>query len=119
MEYMILIAETVAHEQYAPGTAEFEQYMGAWMAYNQSLMDGGNFIGGGRLQPGDTATTIRRSGGADTLIDGPFVESKEQLGGYYLITATDLDEALRLAAAMPIDDAALEVRPLAFRSESL
>jgi hypothetical protein len=120
MEYMILIHETTRDESpAAPGTPEFEQYMSAWMLYNQQLIDSGNFIGGGRLQPSLTATTVRRSGGTDSVTDGPFAETKEQLGGYYLVTADDLDEALRLAAAMPIDNVALEIRPLEFRPEAI
>ncbi|MCU1477634.1 MAG: hypothetical protein JWQ64_2327 [Subtercola sp.] len=121
MEYMILIHETTRNETptAAPGTPEFEQYMGAWMTYNQQLIDSGNFIGGGRLQSSLTATTLRRSGGSDSVTDGPFAETKEQLGGYYLVTADDLDEALRLAAAMPIDNVSLEIRPLEFRPEAI
>ncbi|MEF2976931.1 YciI family protein [Subtercola sp. YIM 133946] len=119
MEYMILIHEGETAETPQPGSPGFETYMADWMAYNQKLIDGGNFIGAGRLQPSLTATTLKRSSGADQLIDGPFAETKEQLGGYYLVTAADLDEALSLAAAMPIDDVTLEVRPIAFRPEAL
>lgn len=118
MEYMILIGESESRPILAPGTPGFDEYMGDWTAYNQKLIEGGHWIDGGRLQPTTTATTIRREGGVDTVIDGPFAETKEQLGGYYLVSAADLDEALALAKAMPIDDASIEVRPIAFRPDA-
>jgi len=117
MEYMLFLGETEAHEMLMPGAPGFDEYMADWTAYNQKLIDGGHWISGGRLQPTATATTIRRVAGADTVVDGPFAETKEQLGGYYVISAADLDEALALAAAMPFTDAAIEVRPIAFRPQ--
>lgn len=121
MEYLILIAqdESLAREMLAPGTPGFDEYMSDWTAYNQKLIDGGHWLGGSQLQPTSTATTIRRAGGTDTVIDGPFAETKEQFGGYYLVTAADLDEALDLAKEMPIDNASLEVRPLAYRPDGM
>jgi hypothetical protein len=119
MEYMILIGEDERRDTPAPGTPDFDLYMGDWTAYNQKLIDGGHWLGGGRLQPTETATTIRRSAGVDTVVDGPYAETKEQFGGYYIITAADLDEALGLAASMPIDNASLEVRPIAFRPDAM
>jgi hypothetical protein len=119
MEYVIFIGENDARPRIAPTDPGFEAYMADWMAFNQKLIDGGHWIDGGQLQPTATATTIRRSAGVDTIVDGPFAETKEQLGGYYLINAADLDEALALAAAMPITDAAIEVRPVAFRPSAM
>lgn len=118
MEYMI-INHTEEHDGPAPGTPEFEQFMGRWMAFNQMLIDNGHWIAGANLAPSDTATTIRKASGKSTILDGPYAESKEQIGGYYVIEAADLDEALRLARAMPLDDGAMEIRPVAFRPNPL
>jgi hypothetical protein len=66
-----------------------------------------------------TATTIRKSLGAPpSVTDGPYVETKEQLGGFYLIKAADLDEALALAETIPVPAGAIEVRPVAFRPDA-
>lgn len=100
-----------------PGSPEFQAQMGRWMEYNQILIDGGHWIDGASLAPSTTATTVEKAGGAPTIVDGPFAETKEQLGGFYLIEAADLDEALRLAGLMPLDDGSIEVRPVAFRPE--
>jgi hypothetical protein len=119
MEYMILIHGNENAPMPAEGTPEFGEMMGQWMAYNQTLIDGGHWIAAANLMPTVTATTVRKSfDGAPAITDGPFAETKEQLGGFYLITATDLDEALRLAAAIPIPVGSLEVRPVAFRPDA-
>ncbi len=69
--------------------------------------------GGNALQPTSTATTVRSDGaGGFTVTDGPFVETKEALGGYYLVEAADLDEAIALAKQVPSNFGALEVRPI-------
>ncbi len=115
MDYLIMnhTAETPGPDY---GTPEFEAVMGRWMGYNQMLIDGGHWIAGASLTPTDAATTVRKAGGSvAATTDGPFAETKEQIGGFYLINAADLDKALELAAAMPVDDGALEVRPVAFR----
>lgn len=117
MEYMLFLGEANAREQIAPTDPAFGAYMADWQAYNQKLIDGGHWIGGAQLQPVATATTIKRVAGEDTIVDGPFAETKEQLGGYYLIEAKDLDEALELAAAMPFTDAVIEVRPIQYRPQ--
>lgn len=119
MDYMILIASDENAPMPAPGTPEFDQMMAGWMAYNQKLIDGGHWIAGASLQPTATATTVRLAAGSPpTTTDGPFAETKEQLGGFYLISATDLDQALELAAAMPIPFGSLEVRPVALRPDA-
>jgi hypothetical protein len=71
-----------------------------------------------QLQPGSTATTVRVRGGETLTTDGPFVETKEELGGYYLFEANDLDEAIEIAARMPASrhGGAVEVRPLVERA---
>ena len=76
-------------------------------------MDGGGVrLLGDRLRPPTDATTVRVRGGELLLTDGPFVESKEALGGYYLVEAADLDEAIALAKQVPVVKGGLEVRPI-------
>lgn len=120
MDYMILIHRPEAADAPStPGTPEFDARMAEFFAYNQMLIDGGHWIAGGSLQPATTATTLRRTDGGElTVTDGPFVETKEQLGGYYVVAAVDLDEALSLARQIPLPDATYEVRPLAFRPDA-
>jgi hypothetical protein len=114
MEYLLLINTSEAPR--TPGSEGFEENMTAWMAYNRRLVDGGHWIAGASLHPPETATVVRTGTGAVT--DGPFTETKEQLGGFYLLSAADLDEALELARAMPLPDAAVEVRPVLFRADA-
>ena len=80
----------------------------------QSLVTSGQFRGGGQLRLTSSATTVRMKGGKLALTDGPFAETKEQLGGYHLVECRDLDEALSIAARIPTLPAggAIEVRPL-------
>lgn len=123
MEYMILINsdETLntTTDGPAPGTPEFMERMAPWFAFNQRLIDGGHYISGGSLAPTTAATTVRVEPDAKPVVtDGPFIETKEQLGGFYLITAADLDEALELASAVPIGSGSMEVRPIAFRPDA-
>lgn len=119
MEYMILLySDESQAPEFAPGTPEFEEMMGEWMGYNQMLVDGGHYIGGASLQGTDTATVLRKNpDGTSTTTDGPYAETKEQIGGYYLIEAKDLDEAMALAAKVPIPVGHFEVRPIGFRPD--
>jgi len=117
MEYMLFLGSVESDTALSPTDPGFGEFMSAWQAYNQKLVDGGHWISGAQLAPTVTATTIKRVGGVDTIVDGPFAETKEQLGGYYLIEAKDLDEALGLAAAMPFTDASIEVRPVGYRPQ--
>ena len=86
----------------------------------QSLVTGGQFRGGGQLRSTSSATTVRMKEGKLTLTDGPFAETKEQLGGYHLVECRDLDEALSIAARIPTlpTGGAIEVRPLEPSRES-
>ena len=87
--------------------------MRGWDAYTTALMDAGVYLGGEGLQPSSTATTVRiPESGAPIVTDGPFAETKEQLGGYYLIDCTDLDEALAWAKRIPMPGGTVEVRPV-------
>ncbi len=88
--------------------------MQAWAGYTNELVTAGKLRGGERLRPAATATTLRITGGNRLLADGPFAETKEQLGGFFLVDAKDLDEAVELASKMPHleDGGAVEVRPI-------
>jgi hypothetical protein len=88
--------------------------MAAWDSYTQELIDAGAHVGGEGLQPSATATTVKisESGGDPVVTDGPFAETKEQLGGYYLIDVEDLDAALYWATKIPMPGGVVEVRPV-------
>jgi hypothetical protein len=87
----------------------FEEYM----QYTSDIKKKGNYIGGQALQPVSTATTVRVKNGKTLTTDGPFAETREQLGGYYLVEAKDLDEAVALAAGIPdARTGSVEVRPI-------
>jgi hypothetical protein len=81
--------------------------------YTQSIIKSGNMKAGDALQPTATATTVRVRDGKTLTTDGPFAETREQLGGYYLVEAKDLDEATKLAARIPgAQVGSIEVRPV-------
>jgi hypothetical protein len=87
--------------------------MAAYMAYGEALKEAGALLGSNRLRPVATATTVRVVDGKTQVLDGPFADSKEQLGGYYLIDAPDLDAALSWAARCPgASHGIIEVRPI-------
>ena len=82
-------------------------------AFTEDIKKGGQYIGGNPLQPTQTATTVRVRQGKISTTDGPFAETKEQLGGYYLIEAKDLNEAIQVAARIPsAKSGSIEVRPI-------
>lgn len=90
-----------------------KQGMAAYFAYNEALSKAGVLRGVGRLQPSATATTVRISEGKTQVLDGPYTDSKEQLGGFYLLELPDLDAALDWAARCPASShGVVEVRPL-------
>lgn len=93
--------------------AEQEQAMGAYGAYTEALTKAGVLKGVNRLQPTSTATTVRVANGKSQVLDGPYVESKEQLGGYFVIDVADLDTAISWAARCPgANHGVVEVRPI-------
>jgi len=93
--------------------AEQQQGMAAYMAYSEALVAAGAMKGSNRLQPAATATTVRIVDGKTQVLDGPYADSKEQLGGYFLIDVPDLDAALSWAARCPgASHGAIEVRPI-------
>jgi hypothetical protein len=112
MKYMLLIyGAPDAGPQY--GTPEFDANMANWFTYSDKLFASGKMISGDPLLPTETATTVRVRGGDRLTTDGPFAETKEVLGGYYLIDVDDLDEALEWAGQMPnIEYGSVEVRPV-------
>ena len=90
-----------------------ERTMAAYKAYTESMKKAGVYLGGNRLKPTTSATTVRASNGKTSVSDGPFAETKEQLGGYYLIDAPDADAALSWAARCPgAAHGSIEVRPV-------
>lgn len=113
MQYMILIYEPEALYA-AASEATLTEIVGKHMALAQELREKGLLISGDGLQGTDTATTVVTGpGGAQTVHDGPFAETHEQLGGYYLIDVPDLDAALGWAKRMPVvEGGKVEIRPI-------
>ena len=112
MQYLLLIYRNEA-EQAKMDAAAGQQMHGDYGAFTQSIIQSGNFKAGDGLQPSTTATTVRVRDGKTLTTDGPFAETLEQLGGYYLIEAKDLDAALAIAARIPgAKVGSIEVRPI-------
>ena len=112
MKYLLLIYE---NEASWAGVSEAEQgkIFGEYMQYTNDIKKKGNYIGGEALQPVSTATTVKVKDGKTLTTDGPFAETREQLGGFYLVEAKDLDEAIALAARIPAArTGSIEVRPI-------
>ena len=93
---------------------EIQAAMNEWDAYTVEVQDAGAFLGGEGLQPTATATTVAiQADGNQIVTDGPYAETKEQLGGFYLVEAKDLDEAIEIAAKIPdVRRGSIEVRPV-------
>lgn len=116
MKYMALIYSDPALQP-AYGTPEFGTMMQGYSTLTKVLKDAGVYISGDGLQGIETATSVRIRSGRTQTMDGPFAETKERLGGYYLLECADLDEALRYAAMIPSAAfGTVEVRPLAIYS---
>lgn len=112
MQYMILIyGEDDIGPQY--GTSEFEPYMQAYVDVDKTFRADGVFVAGEALQGVETATSLRARDGKVETMDGPFAETKERLGGFYILDCKDLDEALKYAAMIPTaEHGTVEVRPV-------
>ena len=112
MQYLLMIYRNEAEQaKMDAGTAK--KMMEDYGAFTQSIIQSGNFKAGDRLQDASTATTVRVRDGKTLTTDGPFAETREQLGGYYLIDARDLDAALAIAARIPSARyGSIEVRPI-------
>jgi hypothetical protein len=112
MQYMLM---TYVNEAGWPKltTAEQERGIAAYAAYNEALVKAGVLKGSNRLQPSHSATTVRLADGKAQVLDGPYADSKEQFGGYFLIDVPDLDAAISWAARCPAAGHGLvEVRPV-------
>jgi len=112
MKYLLMIcSEEAGYEKFS------EEDMGKLMAdygvYTEALQEAGNLVGAERLKPTTTATTVRVRNGEASTIDGPFAETKEQMGGYYLVDVKDLDEAIAWAGKCPTAKyGSIEIRPV-------
>jgi hypothetical protein len=112
MQYLLLIYRNEA-EQAKMDAAAGQKMREEYGAFTQSIIQSGNFKAGDALQPTTTATTVRVRDGKTLTTDGPFAETREQLGGYYLVEAKDLDAALAIAARIPgAKVGSIEVRPI-------
>jgi hypothetical protein len=112
MKYMlILIGEEGGWEDQSPDDMKAE--MERWSQYGQELVDAGAYFGGEGLQESPTATTVRIGQDGERLVtDGPFAETKEQVGGFYVIECAGPEEALEWAKQVPLRAGAVEVRPV-------
>jgi len=115
MQYLLLIYddERAAAARHEADPSAMEKEMGEYFALNDALKAEDKLLGGEALEPIATATTLRIRDGETVLTDGPFAETKEQLGGFYLIEAADLDEAAKFAAMIPAArTGSVELRPI-------
>src|SRR5262245_13598861 len=111
MQYMVMVYENESGFASRTG-AEKEKYWGAWAAYTKALREAGVMTSGHGLQVPTTSTTVRMRAGKRQVQDGPFADTKEQLGGYYVIEVPGLDQALDWAARCPsASSGSVEVRP--------
>jgi hypothetical protein len=116
MKYLLAnYGDEKAEEQIRASPEQMETMMGSWFQYDDQIRKALKVISADVLQPTSTATTIRVKDGQTIISDGPFAETKEQMGGYYLIDAKDLDEALEWATKMANlpGGGSVEVRPIA------
>ncbi|WP_370335110.1 YciI family protein [Parvularcula marina] len=113
MKYMLLIAEDEAANPMPSEGPAFEAYMAPWAAYTQKLQEAGAMSSGAPLELSHTAKSVRVRDGGRTVQDGPYTDSKEQLGGFYIIEAGSMEEALNWAAECPgAKTGVVEVRPI-------
>lgn len=118
MQYLLLIYHDEGRWE-GLSEAERQKMYGGYRELRQELEAAGKFMGGNQLQPTSTATTVRVRNSKAGVTDGPFAETKEQLGGYFLIDAPNLDEALAIAARIPsAATGSIEVRPVVMRPAS-
>jgi hypothetical protein len=112
MKYLCLIYD----EEKRVGSmskSESDAFMGEYSAFTEEVKKSGHYLGGEALQPVQTATTIRIRNGKMSTTDGPFAETKEQLGGFYLLEARDLNDAIQVASKIPSARlGCIEVRPV-------
>jgi hypothetical protein len=111
MKYLCLIYENEQAWANAPKD-KIDAMMGEYYAFSDDIRKSGHYVGGSGLQPTTTATTVRVRNGKVSTTDGPFAETKEQLGGFYLIEAKDLNDAIQVASRIPgAKLGSIEIRP--------
>jgi hypothetical protein len=116
MKYLCLIYDDEKQWQKFPKDVQ-DKYMAEYTAFGDSIKKSGQYVGANQLQPSHTATIVRSRNGKVSTTDGPFVETKEQLGGYYLIEAKDLNDAIQVASRIPsARSGSIEVRPIVERN---
>ena len=112
MKYLCLIYEDYTQSA-GMSKEEGARMMGEYNNFTESIKQSGHYLGGEGLQPTSAATTVRVRNGKVGTTDGPFAETKEQLGGYYLVEAKDLNDAIQVAARIPAArNGSIEVRPI-------
>ena len=112
MKYLCLIYDEEKKLDAMP-KSEGDAFMGEYFGFTEGIKKSGHYLGGNALQPVQTATTVRVRNGKVSTTDGPFAETQEQLGGYYLIEAKDLNDAIQVAAKIPSSRiGSIEVRPI-------
>lgn len=112
MNYALVIFESEQDFAKREGP-EAQTYWAAWMAYSEAISRSGIMIGGAGLQPPSMTTTVKQIHGKPSVQDGPFADSKEQLGGFFLIDAPNLDVAIEWASRVPISEhGRVEIRPM-------
>lgn len=118
MKYLCLIYDDEKQWQKFPKDVQ-DKYLGEYGAFTESIKKSGQYVGANQLHPSHTATTVRSRNGKVSTTDGPFMETKEQLGGYYLVEAKDLNDAIQVASRIPSAKVgSIEVRPIVERASA-
>lgn len=113
MHYMLLFKETADEMGKRADPAHADAYWGGWTAYMGAIAQSGAMVSGNGLQPPEVSTTLRVENGQRHVVDGPFADTKEMLGGYVIVDVADLDAALEWAARAPCATAgSVEIRPV-------
>lgn len=114
MKYMFLLIADESQPQPEMDSPEaFAEVMAPWEAYDRALREAGVFVGGEALMPSATARTMKRERGKVVVTDGPFVETKEHVAGFYIVDCADFDEAVKWAEKCPVSEHdKIEIRPL-------
>ena len=111
MRFLCLISAEKVMEQLT--AAEAERHFAEYAEFDRSIKASGHYVDCNRLTPPSSAITVRVRDGRASTTDGPFAETKEQLGGYYLLECDDLDQAIAAASRMPLRGGSVEIRPVA------
>jgi hypothetical protein len=112
MRYLCLIYDDEKNIS-GKSKAERDAFTGEYYAFTEAIRKSGHYVAGEALQPVNSATTVRVRGGKVSTTDGPFAETKEQLGGFYMIEARDLNDAIQVASRIPsARNGSVEVRPI-------